>query len=185
MVGSIAVGTALIAAIKPDYGARCVASAPAVAALAGVEHPDIAGLSAALQGARHVYVIGRDTGNRAAQEVALKLKKCCALHAEAYSSSDVLHGPLQLVTRPLTVLMLDTNDPAIQVSLDTAEARFREAECSVWRIRPSDVGATGLTLAAAAAVLIHLLYPVILRAALALGFDQDRPDRLAKETLTV
>ena len=74
--------------------------------------------------AQNVYVIGRGAGLGVAQEVALKLKECCALHAEAYSASEVLHGPLQLVTKPLTVLILDTEEAATQDSLDRAEVRF-------------------------------------------------------------
>ena len=66
-------------------------------------HPKAAAIRAALLRSPHVYVIGRDTGYGAAHEIALKLKECCAVHAEAYSASEVLHGPLQLVTKPLTV----------------------------------------------------------------------------------
>ena len=185
VVGSIAAGMALISGMVPGYQRRCAASAEIVGGLAGIEHPDNDALVLALQRAQHVYVIGRDAGLGAAQEVALKFKECCALHAEAYSSSEVLHGPLQLVTRPLMILMMDTEDPKTQPSLDIAEQRFRQAGCDLWRVRPSDVGATGLTPAAAAAVLINLMYPVILSAALALGFDPDHPDTLAKETLTL
>ena len=129
-------------------------------------------------------MIGRDTGYGAAQEVALKLKETCALHAEAYSASEVLHGPLQLVTKPLLVLILDTGVPEIQDSLDIAEARFLAAGGAVHRLRPSDVGVVGVTPAAAAAVLLVLLYPVILATALALGFDPDRPATLSKVTQT-
>ena len=58
------------------------------------EHPDVHTLQSVLLRSRHIYVIGRDTGYGAACEVALKLKECCVLHAEAYSSFEVLHGPL-------------------------------------------------------------------------------------------
>jgi len=133
---------------------------------------------------RYVYVIGRDTGYGAAQEVALKIKETCAIHAEAYSSSEVLHGPLQLVTKPLLILILDTGMPLVQDSLDTAEARFRAAGGAVQRLRPADVGAEGLTPAAAAALLLTLVYPVILAVAVALGHDPDRPATLSKVTQT-
>ena len=52
-----------------------------------------------------------------AQEVALKLKECCSLHAEAYSASEVLHGPLQLAKKPLSVLVLDTGEVCAEQSL--------------------------------------------------------------------
>ena len=184
VIGSIAAGMALIGSLKPDYRARALAAAASVGSLAGKEHPQSDALRFGLLRAQHVYVIGRDTGYGAAQEIALKLKECCALHAEAYSSSEVLHGPLQLVTKPLTILMLDTEEPSTQDSMNIAQDRFEKAGGTVFRVRPSELGVTDLTPAAAAAVLLHIMYPIILSAALALGFDPDHPETLAKETLT-
>ena len=184
VIGSIAAGMALLAGLVPAYATRAETAAKAVAKLAGVAHPDHAKLLSALLRAQHVYVIGRDTGFGAAQELALKLKETCALHAEAYSSSEVLHGPLQLVTKPLLILILDTGQPDVQASLDTAEARFRSAGGTLFRLRPADVGADNLTPAAAAAALLCLTYPLVLDLALALGFDPDRPATLSKVTQT-
>jgi glucosamine--fructose-6-phosphate aminotransferase (isomerizing) len=184
VIGSVAAGMALLSALVPGYAAGASASARAVAGLAGVSHPESRALLSALLRAQHVYVIGRDTGYGAAQELALKLKETCALHAEAYSSSEVLHGPLQLVTKPLLILILDTGQPDVQPSLDTAEARFRAAGGTVFRLRPADVVAAPLTPAAAAAALLYLTYPLVLDLALALGFDPDRPATLSKVTQT-
>jgi glucosamine--fructose-6-phosphate aminotransferase (isomerizing) len=184
VVGAIAGGMALLSALTPDYFPRAKASAQAIAALQGKRLPQTKALLAALLRANHVYVIGRDTGFGAAQELALKLKECCALHAEAYSSSEVLHGPLQLVTNPLLILILDTETPQVQDSLDTAEHRFKAAGGTTFRLRPSDVGATNLTPAAAAAALLILTYPLALATALALGHDPDRPATLSKVTQT-
>ena len=183
VIGAIGTGMALLAALKPDYGPRAQADATTFAHLTPT-HPSSAALTSALLRAEHVYVIGRDTGFGAAHEVALKLKECCALHAEAYSSSEVLHGPLQLVTNPLMILMLDTGAPGTGDSMDTAEARFRAAGATVFRIRPADVGVSDLTPAAAAALLLYLIYPVILATAIALGHDPDQPDTLSKVTQT-
>jgi glucosamine--fructose-6-phosphate aminotransferase (isomerizing) len=184
VVGAIAGGMALISALAPAYAPRAAASAQALAALKGTQLPKTRAILAALLRASHVYVIGRDTGFGAAQELALKLKECCALHAEAYSSSEVLHGPLQLVTNPLLILILDTEQPDVQPSLDTAEQRFRAAGGTVFRLRPSDAGAHDLTPAAAAAALLCLTYPLALQTALALGHDPDRPATLSKVTQT-
>lgn len=183
VVGSIGAGMALLAATSPAYAAKV---SSAVGALDGLcaAHPRAAALQAALLRARHVYVIGRDTGYGAAHEVALKLKECCAIHAEPYSSSEVLHGPLQLATNPLTVLILDIGAAHVQPSLDAAEARFRAIGCDVHRIAPADLGVGTLTPAAAAAVLLATLYPVILNTALALGLDPDAPETLSKVTQT-
>ena len=185
VIGAIAAGMSLVGAISPGYRDQVAAAAEAFANLDGKGHPDAQDFSRTLQAAQHIYVIGRGAGFGAAQEVALKLKECCALHAEAYSASEVLHGPLQLATRPLTILMLDTDEPRTTASMDLAEARLAAAGATIIRLRPSDAGAAGLTPAAAAAALLHCMYPVILDVALAFGLDPDRPETLAKETLTL
>lgn len=184
VIGAIGAGMALLSHLVPSYAPRAAASAIALDALAGHSLPQEKALVAALLRARHVYVIGRDTGYGAALELALKLKETCALHAEAYSSSEVLHGPLQLATNPLLLLILDTEAPEVQDSLNTAEARFRAVGAPVFRLRPSDAGATGLTPAAAAAALLYLSYPLVLATARALGHDPDRPETLSKVTQT-
>ena len=184
VIGSIAAGMALLAELHPSYAPRAAAAADAVVALGGTAHPQAKSIIAALLRAQHVYIIGRDTGFGAAQELALKLKETCALHAEAYSSSEVLHGPLQLATNPLLTLILDTGQADVQASLDLAEARFRATGGSVHRMRPSDIGAPNLAAAAAAALLLYLAYPLVLATALALGLDPDRPATLSKVTQT-
>lgn len=183
VIGSIGAGLALLSSYSPEYRAQL---APSIQAFQGADlnHPLEKQITAAFLRARNIYVIGRDTGFGAAHEVALKLKECCALHAEAFSSSEVLHGPLQLATNPLLVLMLDTEKPEIQSSLDQAQARFEQVPSTVIRIRPSDVGLVGMTPATAAAALLSLLYPIILNTALALGLDPDAPTTLAKVTST-
>lgn len=182
VIGSVAAGMALLAALAPTYPAK-----EAARALEGLTtaHPRADALRAAFLRAQHIYVIGRDTGYGAAHEIALKLKECCALHAEAYSSSEVLHGPLQLATNPLMVLILDTGAEHIQDSLNQAETRFRTIGCDVHRVRPTDVGSpTELVAAAAAAVLLAMIYPIILETALALGMNPDAPETLSKVTQT-
>ena len=182
VVGSIAAGLGLLAALRPDYRDRLDGATEAFQR----PEPPLASesLRPTLLRARSVYVVGRDTGYGAAQEIALKLKECCALHAEAYSASEVLHGPLQLATNPLAVLILDTGSPETRGSLDKAEARFRATGSPVERI---DAGpdAARLTPAAAAAMLLLRLYPVVHDLSLALGFDPDRPETLSKVTQTV
>jgi len=172
VVGAIAAGMALLAAMAPGY--RPKAFAPAAL-------PEAKAVVSALLRARHVYVIGRDTGYGAAQELALKLKETCAIHAEAYSSSEVLHGPLQLATNPLLVIILDTEQPDVQASLDTAEARFTAAGGTVFRLRSGQA----LTPAGSAACLLTMVYPLVLETALALGHDPDRPETLSKVTQTI
>jgi len=184
VVGSIAAGMALLGALAPAYAPRVHADAARFAALPAVRFAQQRELAAALLRSNHVYVIGRDTGFGAAHEIALKLKETCALHAEAYSSSEVLHGPLQLATQQLTILMLDTGAAHIQDSLDTAQMRLNAAGGRVWRVRPADLGVTDLTPAGAAALLLTALYPVVWEVAVALHLDPDAPATLSKVTQT-
>lgn len=184
VIGSVAAGMALLSALQPSYGEQASSAAKALADMP-IKHPAADDIQAAFLRARHVYVIGRDTGYGAAHEVALKLKECCALHAEAYSSSEVLHGPLQLATNPLMVLMLDTGLADIQDSLDQAEARFAAVGCDVYRIRVADLGLNDIAPAAAAAALLGVIYPIILSTALALGLEPDAPETLSKVTQTI
>lgn len=87
-----------------------------------------------------------------------------------------------MVTPPLTVFVLDTGQAEIQPSLDVAESRFRKEGGAVWRLH---TGASGpLCPAAAAALLLRRVYPVVRDTALALGHDPDHPTTLAKVTQT-
>ena len=182
VIGSIAAGMACLGAWHPSYRELALAGAVAMKTLGEMPNSDDEKLRAALLRAQHVYVIGRGAGFGAAHEVALKLKETCALHAEAYSASEVLHGPLQLVTKPLFVLLLDSGEPETQESLDKAQARFEQAGGEVIRLRPPD--AEDLCPAAASAMLLYMVYPVILATALALGHDPDQPSTLSKVTRT-
>ena len=186
VIGSIAAGMALLAGLKPAYGKACKTAANAFAALHPKDrHPRFGELVGALARAENVYVIGRGAGYGAAHEVALKLKETCALHAEAYSASEVLHGPLQLVNKPLTVILLDTADETAQESLNTAEARFSTSGAKVIRLASKDMVHGDLPQAAAAAMLLYACYPAILDVALALGLNPDTPNHLSKVTRTV
>ena len=49
-----------------------------------------------------LYVLGRGPSFPIAQETALKLKETCAIHAEAYSVAEVMHGPWELMEAGLS-----------------------------------------------------------------------------------
>ncbi len=181
VIGTVGAGLALLGHWAPSHRARLDSAATAMAD-ADPAICDLSEIEARLTHADSIYIVGRGAGFGAAQEVALKLKETAALHAEAYSASEVLHGPLQLATRQLVVLIIDTGEPAVQASLDQAEDRLRQAGGNVARLRVP--GPSDLTPASAAAVALYLLYPVILRIALAKGFDPDSPSTLSKVTVT-
>jgi glucosamine--fructose-6-phosphate aminotransferase (isomerizing) len=180
VVGSIGAGMALLAAIDPNFKEDCTAAA-AIFAKGIPALPDADTISKTLTDAQHIYVLGRQFSFGVAHEVALKFKETCALHAEAYSASEVLHGPLQLSTKPLTVLSLNAGDAASQPSLKAAEDRFEAEGATILRVR---VTVDDLCGPASAAALLCQLYPVIHATANRLGFDPDSPKTLMKVTRT-
>ncbi|TQU64947.1 SIS domain-containing protein, partial [Xanthomonas perforans] len=71
---------------------------------------DWSALTAGLVPAHNLFVLGRGLGLGAAQEAALKFKETCGLHAEAYSSAEVKHGPMALVGPGFPVLVFAQPD---------------------------------------------------------------------------
>src|SRR5690348_18126474 len=90
-----------------------------------------------------LFVLGRGYGLAAAQEAALKLKETCALHAEAFSSAEVRHGPMELVGPRLPVLLFAQPDHALAGVLATAED-FRRRGADVWTAAPFATGRNAL-----------------------------------------
>lgn len=184
VIASIAAGLAILGQLAPEYRDTFYPAIQAFERLKERLHPRFDKTYKVLKEAEHVYVIGRGAGYGAAQEVALKLKECCSLHAEAYSASEVLHGPLQLAKKPLSVLILDTGEVCAEQSLEHVEQRLRAAKVNVVRMTPSLADLSSLSPAAAAAVLLYLMYPIIRRLSLDAHLNPDRPDLLSKVTFT-
>jgi glucosamine--fructose-6-phosphate aminotransferase (isomerizing) len=143
----------------------------------------------ALQEATNLYVVGRGFGLGLAQEVALKLKETCGLHAEAFSAAEVKHGPMALVRLGFPVLMLSQND----------ESRAGIAElASDFVLRGAQVLTAGIrieralslpTIAGHPAIepmlMIQSFYRMATALACARGFNPDKPPHLNKVTETL
>lgn len=83
--------------------------------------------------AKLLYVLGRGPSYPIAAETALKLKETCAIHAEAYSAAEVMHGPLEL--EPGFPLLVYAQDDA---ALPGTRAAVKKLEAM-----GADVGAAG------------------------------------------
>ncbi|MCW8876224.1 MAG: SIS domain-containing protein [Kangiellaceae bacterium] len=66
----------------------------------------------------NLVVLGRGLGYAISKEIALKLKEVCAIHAEAFSSAEFLHGPVTLVESKLKVLDVQVRDESNQAHSD-------------------------------------------------------------------
>ena len=75
----------------------------------------------ALTGENSLFILGRGPSAAIANEAALKFKETCAMHAEAYSAAEVMHGPLALVGPGFPVVALaarDASEPSIAAAAD-------------------------------------------------------------------
>lgn len=143
-----------------------------------------------LKDATSLYVIGRGLGLGIAQEMALKFKETCRIHAEAFSAAEVLHGPLALVGPGFPALVLDPADEGSESTLSVAR-NFAGLGAEV-AYAGSDV-APGIALPVppeSPAALMPLLqarafYGGIAALAAARGLDPDRPPHLRKVTQTL
>jgi len=136
--------------------------------------------------AHNLFVLGRGLGLAAAQEAALKFKETCGLHAEAYSSAEVKHGPMALVGPGFPVLCFAQPDETEAGTLALAD-EFRGRGAQVWvssahgdlplAQTPHPVCAPLLT--------IQSFYRAINALALRRGHNPDVPPHLNKVTETV
>ncbi|WP_066093938.1 SIS domain-containing protein [Xanthomonas massiliensis] len=139
-----------------------------------------------LAGASNLFVLGRGLGLAVAQEAALKCKETSGLHAEAYSSAEVKHGPMALVGPGFPVLAFAQPDETGLGTRALAE-EFRRRGAAVWL-----AGAGGdLPLAAAPdpacapLLAIQSFYRAVNALALRRGYNPDVPPHLNKVTETV
>ncbi|HET7307141.1 MAG TPA: SIS domain-containing protein [Gammaproteobacteria bacterium] len=151
---------------------------------------DWTALSDGLVAADHLFVLGRGIGLGAAQEAALKCKETCGLHAEAYSTAEVKHGPMALVGPHFPVLLLTQDDSTLPGSLETVR-EFRERGAQVWIAAPGDTDRDALPVAKAPHPLcapllaIQSFYRAVNALALARGRNPDLPPHLNKVTETL
>ncbi|KRG67627.1 SIS domain-containing protein [Pseudoxanthomonas dokdonensis] len=163
-------------------------------ALRAAWQSDWTSLTDGLVDAHNLFVLGRGLGLAAAQEAALKFKETCGLHAEAYSSAEVKHGPMALVGPGFPVLCFAQPDETEQGTLALAR-EFRQRGAEVWVSAehgdPASRPGQDLALvhaphpACAPLLTIQSFYKAINALALRRGFNPDVPPHLNKVTETV
>jgi glucosamine--fructose-6-phosphate aminotransferase (isomerizing) len=142
-----------------------------------------------LTDARHLYILGRGLGFGIAQEAALKLKETCGLHAEAFSSAELRHGPMALVG-PGFPVMAFAQDDETQAGVEEAVAACLRQGAEVMQAGgKAQSGVLNLPAPAAHPVLqpiafVQSFYRMAAELAVARGFDPDRPPNLSKVTET-
>ena len=135
-----------------------------------------------------LYVIGRGPSLGVANEMALKFKETCQLHAEAFSAAECPHGPLTLVGPDFPVILLVQDDESRDSTLALGErmiglgapvivagADLRGAICLPTVEACSDF---------APVAMLQTFYTAVADLALLRGRSPDTPPALSKVTET-
>ncbi len=141
-----------------------------------------------LGSAEHLYTVGRGLHLAIAQEAAHKLKETCMIHAEAYSSAEVLHGPNELAGEGFPVLLFRSEDAGDASVFDAAQ-RLKAQGASVLMAGGDEPGNLPVPRAphpAFAPILqIQAFYRMAAELACDRGFNPDQPRHVQKVTHTV
>ncbi len=69
-----------------------------------------------------LFTLGRGMSWAISNEAALKFKETCLIHAESYSSAEVLHGPVSIVDQGFPVIAFSSGDAAEANIAEIADA---------------------------------------------------------------
>ncbi|HUH48766.1 MAG TPA: SIS domain-containing protein [Mycoplana sp.] len=150
---------------------------------------DWSGLIEDLADTQSLYVLGRGPGLAIASEAALKFKETSGLHAEAYSSAEVLHGPVALVGPSFPVIALAARDAAEQSVTGMADGLADKgayacvASAGAKSAKKLPFIATGHPITDALALVVPF-YGFVEAWSRGRGLDPDKPVNLKKVTET-
>lgn len=131
----------------------------------------------------NMFVLGRGLTLGIAHEAALKFKETCAIHAEAFSSAEVAHGPMALVKPAFPLLVFRPLDEAAAGLADLVE-RFRARGAHVLIAGEELPLRQGLHGTVAPIAMAQSFYAMANALAVRRGLDPDNPPLLRKVTTT-
>jgi glutamine---fructose-6-phosphate transaminase (isomerizing) len=191
MIASLTAGAALTAHWSEDDALlAALTKLPSVLDSSSAAPPATEAIET-LTEASSLFVIGRGATHAIAAEAALKLKETSAIHAEAFSSAEVLHGPAGIIRPGFPVLAFAPADAARPGFFDTLDrlAAFGAAPLLVdiaphqgW---PTLVALDGGHPLLTPIVALHAFYRVAEATARQRGRDPDQPPHLKKVTETL
>ncbi len=194
-VTSAVAGLALLAewAQDADLMGALTALPDRLAQAAALDWPE---LRASIGPTASLFTLGRGPAWAIAGEAALKFKETCQLHAESYSSAEILHGPVSIIGAGFPVLAFAAGDAAepalVQVAGQIAQMGARVFVTSDLA-RPAGAAGplgrlehvrTGHPLTDPLALIVSF-YAMVERLAGDLGINPDNPRHLRKVTETV
>jgi glucosamine--fructose-6-phosphate aminotransferase (isomerizing) len=187
-VTSLVAGLWLIAEIKGDTD--LIAAIHALPGhLSQATRCDWSVAAAAIDGTS-LFTLGRGPSWAISNEAALKFKETCMIHAESYSSAEVLHGPVSIVGQKFPVIAFSAADAAESSVAETADAlalkgaRVFTTADGVTRATRLPCVRTSHWLTDPVAAIVSF-YGMVEQVAVSRGIDPDAPRHLNKVTETV
>ena len=186
---SIVAGLALLAEWSGDEALNAAVHA-LPESLAKAVACDWSEMVTALDGHNALYVLGRGPGWAIANEAALKFKETCGIQGESYSSAEVMHGPVSIVTPGYPVLALAARDAAETSVADMAHSLAGQGALAfLTSDRPGPAyrlpfAATGHPITDPLALIVSF-YGFVEALARHRGLNPDAPPMLKKITETV
>lgn len=138
-------------------------------------------LAADLANTNNLIVLGRGFGFSIAKEIALKLKEVCAIHAEAFSSAEFLHGPVALAEKPLKIMVIEVNDESNETHHDLVN-NIEQRGAKIIHLHQID---QDIHRRIAPLLVLQRFYLDIEQVAVERGLDPDHPGGLNKVTETL
>jgi glucosamine--fructose-6-phosphate aminotransferase (isomerizing) len=191
MIASLAAGASLVAHWSDDNELlAALAKLPSVLDSSSAAPPAMEAIETLAQ-ASSLFVVGRGATHAVASEAALKLKETSVIHAEAFSSAEVLHGPAGIIGPGFPVLAFAPVDAARPGFFDTLDrlTAFGAAPLLVDREPhsrwPTVVALDGGHPLLTPIVALHAFYRVAEAVARRRGRDPDQPPHLKKVTETL
>lgn len=139
--------------------------------------------------ANNLFVVGRGIGLGIACEAALKFKEVCGMHAEAFSTAEVLHGPITIARDNFPVLVLAQNDrtlPGVKQFVNNLVVRdVKLITAGVSHESAIELPTPAGHPAIEPMLRIQSFYRMANALSLRLGLDPDSPPFLQKVTSTV
>ncbi|SFD09455.1 SIS domain-containing protein [Tropicimonas isoalkanivorans] len=188
-VTSIVAGLLLLAEWKKDADLRkALEHLPDLLdGAAAIDWPEV---RANLDGRHSLFTLGRGPAWAISNEAALKFKETCQLHAESYSSAEVLHGPVSIVGEGFPVICFAAEDAAEKAVNEIADqiaakgARVFVTSPKVSKATAVDHVRTGHPLTDPISLIVSF-YSMVERFAVDHGIDPDTPRHLKKVTETI
>ncbi|OED50753.1 aminotransferase [Rhodobacteraceae bacterium (ex Bugula neritina AB1)] len=150
---------------------------------------DWSAAAAAITGSS-LFTLGRGPSMAISNEAALKFKETCQIHAESYSSAEVLHGPVSIVAGGFPVIAFaakDAAEPLLAEVADTLAAKGAQVFATTSLAAKATVlphVRTGHWLADPVAAIVSF-YTMVEQVAMQRGINPDAPRHLRKVTETV